>query len=342
MKRPSGLDRVLLPAACVLGAALAAQAAPAAADKTAAPAGGKPVAAKPSSDAPVARVNGQPITRRDFDLMVQVLFRQLGPGQRGHEDLKATRQAALDTLIDHELLSQKAKGSGITVGDQEVRDETERLRKALGGPEVTRQFLDQNGLQDSDLEAQVRRTLLVSHFVDKEVVPGIAIDDAAARAWYDAHPEVMQRPEAVHIRQIVVQVPQGASSGTRAQAREKVEDLLKALRSGEDFATLARQHSDGPEAAKGGDSGYVWAGGGALPPVELAALALRPGETSDVIETRRGFHIVQAIERRPAGTIPFEEARSGIVARLRREEKDARVKAYVAKERAAAKIEKLI
>jgi peptidyl-prolyl cis-trans isomerase C len=137
-------------------------------------------------------------------------------------------------------------------------------------------------------------------------------------------------------------VPQGASPQTRAQAREKIEDILKALRSGEDFATLARQHSDGPEAAKGGDSGYVWAGGGALPPVEIAALALQPGETSDVIETRRGFHIIQAIERRPAGPIPFEDAKDRIVARLTREQKDARVKDYVAKERAAAKIEKLL
>jgi peptidyl-prolyl cis-trans isomerase C len=327
MKRPPRPDRSFLTAGVVC-AVLAT--------------GAFAAAPKPSADAPVARVNGQPILRRDFDLMVQVLFRQRGPGQRGHEDLKAARQAALDNLIDHELLSQKAKAAGITVTDQEVHDETERLRKALGGPDETQRFLDDNGLRNADLEAQVRRTLLVSHFVDKEVANGVTVDEAAARAWYDAHPEAMQRPEAVHIRQIVVQVPQGASPQTRAQAREKIEDILKALRSGEDFAALARQHSDGPEAAKGGDSGYVWAGGGALPPVELAALALQPGQTSDVIESRRGYHILQAIERRPAGTIPFEEAKGGIVARLTREQKDARVKAYVARERAAAKIETLI
>jgi peptidyl-prolyl cis-trans isomerase C len=339
MKRRPGLNlaflaAAFLSAALLPGRALAAAASP---DKT-----GKPVPAKASGDSPVARVNGQPVTRRDFDLMVQVLFRQRGPGQRGHEDLKATRQAALDTLIDNELLSQKAKAAGVTVGDQDVRDETEKLRKSLGGPEETQRFLDQNGLAASDLEAQVRRTLLVSRFVGKEVAPGVAVDEAAARAWYDAHPEAMQRPEAVHIRQIVVQVPQGSAPATRVQAREKIEDLLKALRSGEDFATLARQHSNGPEAARGGDSGFVWAGGGALPQVEIAALALQAGQVSDVIETRRGFHIIQAIERRPAGTIPFEDAKGGIVTRLTRETRDARVKEFVAKERAAAHIEKLI
>jgi peptidyl-prolyl cis-trans isomerase C len=341
MTRPPEPERALdgARALCVAGALCAALAGNA---FGAAPSTGKPVAAKPSPDAPVARVNGQPITRRDFDLMVQVLFRQRGSGQRSHEDLKATRQAALENLIDHELLSQKAKAAGITVSEEDVRDETGRLRTALGGPDETQRFLQENGLHDSDLEAQVRRTLLVSRFVDKEVATGITVDEAAARAWYDTHPDAMRSPEAVHIRQIVVQVPQGASPQTRAQAREKIEDILKALRSGEDFATLARQHSDGPEAAKGGDSGYVWAGGGALPPVEIAALALQPGETSDVIETRRGFHIIQAIERRPAGPIPFEDAKDRIVARLTREQKDARVKDYVAKERAAAKIEKLL
>jgi peptidyl-prolyl cis-trans isomerase C len=167
------------------------------------------------------------------------------------------------------------------------------------------------------------------------------VSDAQARAWYDTHPEAMQRPESAHIRQIVVEVAPDAPAGTRAAARQKIEEILKSLRGGEGFAVLAKRHSDGPEAQRGGDSGYVAPGGGALPAIERAALSLKPGQTSDILETRRGFHIIQVIDKRPAGTVPFEEARERIVARLKEEQRQSRVRDYVATLRAGARIEKL-
>jgi len=125
----------------------------------------------------------------------------------------------------------------------------------------------------------------------------------------------------------------------RADARAKAEAILAELRSGKEFGELARLHSDGAEAKKGGDSGWVWAGGGALPPVERAALALQPGQTSDVVESRRGFHIIKATERRPAGMIPFEESRERIVDKLTAERRHDKVRAYVASLRKSARIE---
>ncbi|HET8946412.1 MAG TPA: peptidyl-prolyl cis-trans isomerase [Candidatus Polarisedimenticolia bacterium] len=309
------------------------------------PAAGAP--AKPSTaseskpDSPVAKVNGSPLTRRDYDLTVQVLFRKRGLGQRSHADLESVRKAALDLLIDNELLYQKAKEAGITVTDAEAKEEAARLKKALGSPDDVAAFLKDIGATDADLTAQVRRTLSVNRFVDQKVVPGLAVDDAQARAWYDSHPDAMRRPEAAHIRQIVIAVPPDAPPATRTAARQKIEEVMKALRGGEDFAVLAKRHSDGPEAQRGGDSGYVSAGGGALPVIERAALSLKPGQTSDILETRRGFHIVQVIDRRPGGAVPFEEAKPRIVERLKDEQRQAKVRDYVATLRSGARIEKL-
>ncbi len=301
------------------------------------PATGAP--AKP--DAPVAKVNGSPLTRRDYDLTVQVLFRKRGAGQRSHADLESVRQAALDLLIDNELLYQKAKEAGISVTDAEAKDEAARLKKALGSPDDVATFLKDIGATEADLIAQVRRTLSVSRFVDQKVAPGLTVDDAQARAFYDSHPDAMRRPEAAHIRQIVVAVAPDAPSSTRAAARQKIEEVMKALRGGEDFATLAKRHSDGPEAQRGGDSGYVTPGGGALPAIERAAMSLKAGQTSDILETRRGFHIVQVIDRRPGGPVPFEEAKPRIVERLKDEQRQAKVRDYVATLRSGARIEKL-
>jgi peptidyl-prolyl cis-trans isomerase C len=289
----------------------------------------------------IARVNGSPILRRDFDVMVQVQFRQRGPGQRRHEDLQAVRDAALDTLIDGELLHQKAAQAKITVGDAEVREAAARLRTQLGTPEEAAAFLKESGMSDRDLEQQVRRSLMVKRYVDRDVAPALEVTEAQARSWYDAHPEAVTRPVSVRISQIVVQVPPQTDAATRAAARRKIEDILKELKAGKEFADMARLHSDGPEAKSGGDVGWVWVGGGALPPVERAALALQPGQMSDIVESRRGFHIIKATERRPAGPIPFVEARERITARLLDERRDERVRVFVAGLRRGARIEKV-
>ncbi|HYV17633.1 MAG TPA: peptidylprolyl isomerase [Verrucomicrobiae bacterium] len=349
--RAAVLPLVLLVAVATARAAEPAAAAPKSGTQAKPPATGAqakpPAATKPSAaaeskpDAAVAKVNGMPLTRRDYDLTVQVLFRKRGPGQRSHADLESVRQAALDLLIDNELIYQKAKEAGIAVTDAEAKDEAARLKKALGSPDDVATFLKDIGATEADLIAQVRRTLSVSRFVDQKVAPGLAVDDAQARAWYDSHPDAMKRPEAAHIRQIVVAVAPDAPASTRAAARQKIEEVMKALRGGEDFATLAKRHSDGPEAQRGGDSGYVTPGGGALPPIERAAMSLKPGQTSDILETRRGFHILQVIDRRPGGTVPFEEAKPRIVDRLKDEQRQAKVRDYVTTLRSGARIEKL-
>jgi peptidyl-prolyl cis-trans isomerase C len=324
--------------ALALLAALAAGSTPAAAAATNAPA---PRPARGAGSDVVARVNGSPILRRDFDVMVQVQFRQRGPGQRRHEDLDAVRKAALETLIDGELLYQRASQAKITVGDADVRAEAARMRGLLGTPEEAAAFLKESGMSDRDFEEQVRRSLIVKRFVDRDVAPGLQVTEAQARAWYDAHPDAVSRPESVHVSQIVVQVASGADATTRATARRKIEEILKELKSGKDFAEMARLHSDGPEAKSGGDAGWLWAGGGALPPVERAALALQPGQMSDIVESRRGFHIIKATERLPAGPIPFAEASERITARLLDEQRDERVRVFVAELRRGARIEKV-
>src|SRR5262245_43182223 len=126
-----GTARAVLPAVAAALWIAVSLPAPAAGAETPAPKTAPkpaPVAAAPAPGAGggadvVARVNGTPILRRDFELMVQVQFGQLPPDQRRHEDLSSVRDAVLDNLIDNELLYQKAAQAKVTVGDAEVRDE---------------------------------------------------------------------------------------------------------------------------------------------------------------------------------------------------------------------------
>ncbi len=324
--------------ACLAGALFFAGAGP----RAATPPAGAPSAATPApaTTSIVARVNGVPIPRRAFDMAVQMQFRQRGPGERRHEDLQAVRDKALEALIDNELLYQKAVQAKTTATDAEVKVELQALEKSLGTPEEVAAFLKQNGLVEKDLRDEVRRTLIVRRFTDATLPAPAAPTEAAERATYDAHPEMFARPEAVRIAQILVRTAPAAGRAERDAARQKIEDILKELKAGNDFGEMARAHSEGTEAPHNGESGWVWAGGGALPPVERAALSLQTGQMSDVVESRRGFHLIKALERRPAGVVPFDEVKERIGARLAGESRDLRVRAYVATLRKSAKIER--
>jgi parvulin-like peptidyl-prolyl isomerase len=306
-----------------------------------APAGaqGKPPRGS-SEEEVVATVNGRPILRRDFDLAVQVQLRGRLQGGLRLEELRAVREKVLESLIDNEVLYQKAAKSRLDVPDADVEAEIQRIRAGFPDPGDFARVLDEEGVSEADFRDQVRRSILVTRFVEREVVDGVAIEEEDLRRYYDQNPGEMTRPEAARVSQIMVRVAADAPPEARATARQKIEEILKELRSGKDFADLARKYSEGPEADRGGDTGFVSQGGGAPPLLERAAFQLQPGQTSDIIETRIGFHILRVKERRPAGPIPFEEARSAIRAKLRVREREGKIRAYLAALKEKARVER--
>jgi peptidyl-prolyl cis-trans isomerase C len=300
--------------------------------------------AKPQGDPrlqPVARVNGRPIPARDFDLAVQLQFAGVRGRSVGLQELQDVRDKVLERLIDSELLYQKASEQGTALREADVEAEVKRMEKRLGGAEALDTLLRQQGMSPAEFRDQVRRTLIVGRFVDR-LLKDDQVTDEEVRRYYDQNPKEMIRPEAVRVSQIMVKVEPDAAPKVRAEARQKIEAILKELRGGADFADMARQHSDGPEASRGGDTGLLIRGAGAPPPLERAAFALQPGETSDIVETRRGFHILRVTQRRPEGPIPFEQARDAIRARLQSERREQAVNTYVQGLRAHARIERFL
>src|SRR5206468_3769663 len=97
--------------------------------------------------------------------------------------------------------------------------------------------------------------------------------------------------------------------------------------------------SEGPEASKGGDVGILIKGKGP-PAIEQVAFTLQPGQISDVIESRRGFHIIQVSEKRPEGTIPFDQAKDKIRALLAARERQDKIRAYVDQLKEQARVER--
>lgn len=159
---------------------------------------------------------------------------------------------------------------------------------------------------------------LLAQVVDKGNTPPDDKALALAKTIYQAHPENYQQPEQVRVRHILI--APGKDKDDAAAAKEAA-DLLAQLHTGADFAKLAKEHSADPgSAANGGDLGY-FAHGRMVPEFDAAAFALKkPGDLSEVVKTKFGYHILELEDRKPAGQQSFDEVKESLLAKVKQDE----------------------
>lgn len=131
--------------------------------------------------------------------------------------------------------------------------------------------------------------------------------ESYAHSIYKKDPKRFEMPEEIRVRHILLR-------STQPEARAEAQDLLAKLKTGADFAELAKAKSQDPgSAAKGGDLGF-FARGRMVGPFEDAAFGLKEaGAVSEVVETTFGFHIIKLEARRPAGIRSFDEVKETMV-----------------------------
>ena len=184
---------------------------------------------------------------------------------------------------------------------------------------------------------QVERGLAIRKYIDSAYVSKATVTDAEIRSYYDGHRDGFRQPEQVKAAYIFVKVdPQNEAK--KAESKKKIDEIKKKLSAGEDFAALARANSDDITGARGGDLGYVRQGQ-LNKPVEEALFSLKPGEVSDIVETRVGYNLVKAVERKPETTMPFENVKDQLRTALRQEKGQQEANAYIVKVREKAAVE---
>lgn len=282
----------------------------------------------------VATVNDRPITGRD--LRVFTLIYQPATVDSLHD--RMFNLELLNGYIDRIVLWQEARAAGMTVPDSTHAWYLNRFEEAFGGPERVEATLSQFGITRDELESVIRRDLLVRQLIEKRIAPGIEVTEAEARNFYDNNPEQFTSGEQVHARHIIILTKPSDSDSVLAQKRDKLQDILARARSGEDFAELAKNYSQGPSAQNGGDLGF-FSREQMVAPFAQAAFALEPGEISDVVETRFGYHIIKLEERRDAETIGFDEVHDRLMDGLYDRELNTAVENHLQQTRSVAIIE---
>ncbi|ANX11082.1 peptidylprolyl isomerase [Fictibacillus arsenicus] len=179
----------------------------------------------------------------------------------------------LNQMIDEMVLEDKYK-----VTDKEIDKEIDKIKEELGGEDAFKQALEQNGLSDEkQLKERVKSMLLN----EKAATEGVKIsEDEMKKAFEEKYKTEVK---ASHIL---------------VDDEKTAKEVQKKLNEGGDFAKLAEEYSKDPGSkSKGGDLGF-FGKGAMVPEFEKVAFTLDKGETSDLVKSDYGVHIIKVTDKR--------------------------------------------
>ena len=304
----------------------------------------QPEAAKPvPAELPevVARVNGENVTRQEFqDFLQNLEIRAGGPVPAEQRDQVYRR--ILDQIVGYTLLKQEARARNVTVSETEIEGRLGEIKKQFPSEDVFMQMLIERKMTLEQIRADAREDMAVGKLIEAEIAAKAALKPEQVQEFYDSNPEQFKQPERVRASHILISIPEGADAAAKAQARTKAEQVLKDVKAGQDFAALAKEHSQDPgSAVQGGDLGF-FEQGQMVGPFNDAAFTMQPGATSDLVETQFGYHIIKVAEKQPARTIPLAEVRPQVEQFLQNRNREEQTEAFVKALRTKGKIEILI
>lgn len=190
-------------------------------------------------------------------------------------------------------IAQKRKAAYI----QELINDTllyqEAVRKELDKDEEVKKVID-----------EARKKILVAKLLSNEIESAIEIADGEIEEFYKQNVARYMTPEAMRASHILV------------NTIEDAESIIEELKTGEGFEKVARSRSLDPTAQNGGDIGY-FPKGQLMPEFEQACSQLKVGETSGVVRTSLGYHIIKLTDRRAPTERPIEQVRDEISVRIR-------------------------
>ncbi len=344
MTRWSTTALILLTAALCLTAS--AQQTPTSSPPLAAPAGPQapaPAAAASESDLVVARVSGEPITEKEVLTRIELLARQtmIKPEQRGQRNTLLFKNA-LDSLIAISILKNEARKQNITPDKQKVDQQIQEAAKRYPSPEEFRKFLANQGLTEADARKSLEEQSAVDQLlttVTKDVPP---VSDAEIQKVYDSNLDKFAVPERAHVAQLFLKTDPKDTPEQKAEVKKKLEEIRAEIESKKitfKDAVVKYSQDPNPNAPKDGDAGFITRSQVQIKPLEEAIFGAAPGGLTPVVEGPQGYHLVQVIEIKPAGTLSLDEVKATIQQQLDRGMKQRAAQKYIEDLRSKAAIE---
>ncbi|HEV2881565.1 MAG TPA: peptidylprolyl isomerase [Pyrinomonadaceae bacterium] len=323
-----------------------------------------PAAAAP--DEIIATVNGNPVSRKFYEMFLRNGREALGLNadtEEGRRKLDELREGIVSELIDRALIAQEAVRRGLQVTPERLSQSEQREIMKLGGERQFAEYLQTHNLTRDEYRAVIR-DMIYGELLTEAAAEQSTVSDEEIKTYYEAQRRrgddpSLQLPERVTAAHILVnarpqtisqelQREQGLTGDALAAAVRRELELRRALAAelrreaaraeGAHFAELARARSDDAATReRGGDLG-TFAHGAHTRAFDDAAFKLKPGEVSEVVETEYGYHVIKLTGREPARAVRLEEAAPEIRTRLLAEKRARLLALWLKEARGKAKV----
>jgi len=257
-----------------------------------------------------ATVNGKDITVNELDKQFTARTEGANPPP-APDEIQDAKMQLLDQMINDEILVQLAAKENLTASDAEVALKYNEFKTQYTDEAFAEQLKKQK-LTPDDIKKQLRMTQSIEKLVNKEITSKINVTEAEIKDFYDKNKETFNPPPGYHLLHILVTpAPEievrnlkQDDAKSPAEALAKAQRLLREIQSGQDFAVVARDYSeDYNSVAAGGDINFqtIEALSNIDPRLGEIVKSMKVGETSPVVPSRFGFHIVKLVEKDPGG-----------------------------------------
>ena len=279
-------------------------------------------------DRVVAVVNDEAITQSELDMLLRPLYEEFRKEYHGEKLMGAlmeARQKLLNQLIEDRLVFQEAKRKAIEGDEAEVENTLEEFRKRFKTETEMEEALKKEGISMTKLRERFQRQSSVRRLQDIEIRAKIVVSPTEIENYFKDHPDEFSSQEKIKVRSFTLKKSEEAKDKglTDEAAKGKIDIFRKRILLGEDFAALAKEHSEDAQAKSGGVGEWIKRGE-MIPAIEQIIFALEPGAVSNIVETEMGYHFFKMEEREPGKTRTFEEVRDEIFEKIFRQKASKR------------------
>ena len=247
-------------------------------------------------------INGEPYTLSSLNSYAKSKMGRSFPNG-SLDQINATDREVLEQFITDKLLESEVREAGISITDADVNQYIDQVKKnnRLSDDDL-KTALAREGQTVASYKVSVKTEMEKSEIIDRQVKRKVTITDEDVERYYKANPNKYRSDARARIRHILLTLPERAAPDRVQAVMAEGKELYERIKAGEDFATLAKEYSQGAGQADGGDIGWIKRGT-LIPGLEEVAFEkLQVGQVSEPFRTSMGVHIVK-LEAREAGNV---------------------------------------
>lgn len=278
----------------------------------------------------LAVVNDEVVTQAELDVALTPVAKELKEEFSGKElddKIEEMRQEFLNQLVEDKLILQEARRKGITADEAKINEKLKDVQMKFSSATDFDKEIEKVGMTIAILRNRYKEQIMMAELVTREIRDKIVVTPTEVDDYYKTHLNDLKTPDSAHLRGIMIRFDE---TNTEALAKQKAQDVYRFAKEGRDFADLAKQYSEGAQAAEGGDMGFIFKGQ-MREEFDKVIFSLNPQEVSEPIETDTGFYLFKVEEKKDDFTPPLSEVRGEIENILFREKAQKKYQEWIAK-----------